>query len=418
MTFVLVDCNNFYANCERVFNPALAGRPIVVLSNNDGCVVARSHESKALGIQMGVPFYQVKGLCDRHRVAVFSSNYTLYGDMSRRVMDTLARFAPEIEIYSIDEAFLRIDVPDQKSLIQRCLEMRQTVLQWTGLPVSVGIGPTKTLAKIANGIAKKQALGVCALLSIQQQDKALFSLPVEAVWGTGRRWQQRLNNLEIFSAAELRAANPHSIRQCLNVMGERIVHELRGGVCLGIEQPEAKQTIACSRSFGQAVTSKADLQEAVSCHAATAARKLRSQGSCTAAISVQLATNRFSRSQPQYSASTVYRFDRPTSDSCQLMRAARQCIAALYRSGYQYQRCGVLLLDLTDNSLEQGHLFASPTSGKSEALMALVDGMNKRWGRHTVFFAAQGIQQTWQTQAKWRSPRYTTSWKELPVARC
>ena len=418
-TFALVDCNNFYASCERVFDPALNGKPVVVLSNNDGCAIARSNEAKALGIKMGAPWHQIKALCDRHQVAVFSSNYTLYGDMSQRVMRCLEEFTPELEVYSIDEAFLKLDGFEYLCVENYAKEIRQSIRQWTGLPVCVGLGPTKTLAKIANHIAKKRTqIGIYDLSDRIRQTAVLPTIDVSDIWGIGPRWAARLKSIGITNALELRDAEPKVIRQQFNVMAERTVLELRGIACLDLEQPQPKQAIACSRSFGRSVYAKAELKEAVSCHAVTAARKLRAQRSKVAAISTFVATSRFQEKQPQHSASTVYHFEMPTNDNRQLISAARRSVEALYREGFEYKKAGVLLLELVPAELEQGHLFAPSFSDENDDLMEVVDRLNERWGRHSVFFASQGIRQSWKTQAKWRSPRYTTAWNELAIARC
>lgn len=418
-TFALVDCNNFYASCERVFAPALNGKAVIVLSNNDGCAIARSNEAKALGIKMGAPWHQIKALCDHHQVAVFSSNYALYGDMSQRVMRCLEEFTPDLEMYSIDEAFLKLDGFEHVDLEDYASKIRQTIDQWTGLPVCVGLGPTKTLAKIANYIAKKRTKkGTYDLSDRIRQTAVLPTIDVSDIWGIGHRWAARLKSMGITNALELRDAEPKIIRQQFSVVAERIVYELRGIACLDLEQPQPKQTIACSRSFGQPVYTNADLKEAVSFHAVTAARKLRAQRSKAAAISTFIATNRFQEKQPQYSASTVHYFEIPTSDDRQLISVARRSIDALYREGFQYKKAGILFLELIPAELEQGHLFAPSIADKSDELMEVVDRLNERWGKSSLFFASQGIRQSWKTQAKWRSPRYTTAWNELAVSRC
>ena len=423
--FALVDVNNFYASCERVFDPKLANRPLAVLSNNDGCLIARSQEVKALGIPMGAPYHQYKPLLQHHKVVVLSSNYALYGDMSRRVMECLATFTPDQEVYSIDECFLGFDGVAHSALPALGQRIRETVGQWTGLPVCVGFGPTKTLAKVANFVAKKRTKdGVFSLCDGMVREAVLPTIPLTEVWGIGSRWAARLKPFGIETAQQLREAEATAIRQTLNVVGERIVYELRGEACLELEQvPPPKQNIMTSRSFGKVVTDKGQLLEAIADYAARAALKLRGQGSRCGGLSVFLKTNRFQKNKPQYSNSCAWSFDVATSDSREIIDAARQCLAALYRPGFAYHKCGVMLLDLVPAAEVQGHLFQASKHQHSDQLMAVVDSLNKRMGRGTVQFAAQGLERgqhrrTWGMRQQWRSPRYTTRWEELVKVRC
>lgn len=421
--FALCDCNHFYVSCERVFRPDLENRPCGVLSNNDGCFVARSPELKALGIPMGAPWHQYKDLCAQHNVAVFSSNYALYGDMSRRVMDCLSTFTPDLEVYSIDEAFLGLDGFSHLNPTDYGQQMRRQVKQWTGIPISVGIGPTKTLAKIANYVAKRRKSGVFDLCEPAVQDALLPTIPVREIWGIGHRRAKRLEPLGIHTAADLRAADATAIRQVLTVAGERIVHELRGGVCLELEDVQPKKNILSSRSFGHLVTQKAPLLEAIADYAARAAYKLRAQGSRCGALSVFLQTNRFHKGEPQYSNSCAWSFDIPASDTREIIHAARACLSALYRPAFRYHKCGVLLLDLAPDILVQGHLFRNPDYQRSDGLMSLVDSLNAAMGKGTLRFAAQGVEKgrhrkTWEMRQQWRSNRYTSRWDELVTVRC
>jgi DNA polymerase V len=416
--FALCDANNFYASCERVFNPALENRPVAVLSNNDGCIIARSNEVKALGIPMGAPWHQYKALCAQHQVTVFSSNYALYGDMSARVMRCLATFTPNIEIYSIDEAFLLLNGFESSHLVRYAEEMRQIVRQWTGIPISVGIGPTKTLAKIANLIAKKRTTsGVFDLCDRTGQDHVLPTITVGEIWGIGRRWAAKLKGLGIHTAADLREAKPAVIRQELNVVGEHIVHELRGIACLELEAIEPKKTLMVSRSFRHLVIAEPILLEAISAYAARASEKLRQQRSHCGGLSVFLQTNQF-RPSPQYKNSCVWSFDCVTNDTREIMHAARRCLSALFKPGFEYHKCGVMLLDIAPDTFIQNNLFQPKDHQRCDALMATIDRINQRMGSGTLRFAAQGMRGDWQMKQQWRSPRYTTRLKELPKVKC
>lgn len=412
--FALVDCNNFYASCERVFNPALNHRPVVVLSNNDGCIVARSNEAKALGIPMGAPLHQYRVLCDKHQVAVFSSNYALYGDMSRRVMECLNTFTPDMEVYSIDEAFLQLDGFVHLDLTAYAATMRRRVYQWTGIPVSIGIGPTKTLAKIANHVAKKRTkTGVFSLLDSQVQQEVLPSIEVGDIWGIGSRWAKKLQGMAIHTADDLSQADPTMIRKALNVVGERIVHELQGTACLSLEAVQPRKNIMCSRSFGKLVTDRTELLEAISSHAARAAEKLRKQNSRAGGVSVFLKTNRFRANELQYYGGETYTFTCPSNDTREIIRAARKGIHALYRQGFRYHKCGVMLLDIAPADVSQPNLFHDSDYERRDQLMQLVDSLNANFGRNAVFFAAQGTKQNWQMRSDRRSHRFTTRWGEL-----
>jgi DNA polymerase V len=417
-TFALVDCNNFYASCERVFNPSLDGKAIVVLSNNDGCVVARSNEAKKLGVPMGAPFHEWKRLCDKKILYAFSSNYALYGDMSKRVMQVLESFCPDIEIYSIDESFLCLDGFLHKDLVQFSMQMRKQVKQWTGIPVSIGIGPTKTLAKIANHIAKKRtAEGVCNLTDAAIRESFLDDFPVEDIWGVGARYAKRLTELNIYTARQLRDANPKMIRLNFSVVMERVVQELRGVSCIPLEEIQPKQQIMSSRSFGKLVTDVEDIEEALSTYAARACLKLRNQQSVAGGLSVFIHTNRFRIGEPQYANSITYQFTEPHNDNGYIIRIAKKCLGQIFRPGYQYQKTGIMLLDLSPESFVQHDLF-SQIKSRSENLMPVLDLINKKFGKDTVFTAAEGIECDWRARCKRMSPKYTTSWLELVRVSC
>ena len=411
----LVDCNNFYASCERVFQPALRGKPVVVLSNNDGCVIARSNEAKALGIGMGDPWHLSKAKFEKAGVVVRSSNYTLYGDMSARVMRTLSEFSSRMEIYSIDEAFLDFTGFD-RDLQSRGQELRRTVFQWTGIPVSVGIAPTKLLAKVANRVAKKSPAsgGVLSLMSSDAQLAALASLELTDLWGVAGRLAKRLEELGISTPLELRKADARFIRERLGVVGERIVLELQGIPCLRMEQltPDRK-SIVCSRSFGRAVQQKHEMEQVVATYAARAAEKMRRQKLATATLVVFVLTNRFKPTDPQYSAQQLVQLPVVTADTGRLIRAARWGLSKIWKDGFRYKKAGVMLLDLGPASQVQADLFHSPDDDLSRARMAALDRLNARFGRDTVCFATSGVKRGWKLRNDYVSSRYTTNWDEL-----
>ena len=408
----LVDCNNFYVSCERVFNPRLEGKPVVVLSNNDGCVVARSNEVKALGVSMGTPLFKLRPLIQQHGIQVFSSNYALYGDLSRRVMEVLGMFTPEVEVYSIDEAFLCLTGLSCEIVAHH---LRLMVKQWTGIPVSVGVATTKTLAKIANHQAKRQG-GVCVL---SDPAPVLAQLPVSDVWGIGRRRTQRLEAQGITTALHLREVDLALIRQLLGIVGVRTVLELRGVACLPLELcPPPRKSCCVSRGFGRPVESLAELKEAIACYGARAAAKLRRDGRVAQTMQVFITTNRFRPQEPQYANSETLVLPYPANDTPTLVRAALGATERLYRPGYEYHKAGVVLLDLSDSAIAQGSLFLDEDRReRAGRLMEAVDSLNQRFGAGTVRWAAEGWQQGWQMRAEWRSPRFTTRWDELVVAR-
>ena len=410
--FALVDCNNFYASCERVFDPSLKKRAIVILSNNDGCIIARSNEAKALGIPMGAPFFQQKAIIKKHNVAVFSSNYQLYGDMSQRIMDTLRLHAPHMEIYSIDEAFLRLDPLQPHDLYEYCKTIRAKVLQWTGVPVSIGIGPTKVLAKVANHVAKKQT-GVFNICSQQAQDEILKTIDVGKIWGIARRWSERLNQIGINKASELRDASPTIIRKHLSVVGERILRELKGQACIDLESIQPRKTIMSSKSFGNLITNKRPIEEALANYTARACEKLREQNSRAQAVYVFIQTNGFRETGRQYNNGLTYTLTTPTSDTRLIIKAAKLCLSRIYKQGYRYKKTGVMLTGLIPTSLEQKQLFVDFNHHASDHLMDIVDRINKSYGPDTLFLGAQGVTQEWKMRCVLRSQRYTTQWDEL-----
>jgi DNA polymerase V len=405
----LVDANNFYVSCERVFDPRLRGKPVVVLSNNDGCIVARSNEVKALGIPMGAPVHQVRDLIQAHNIQVYSSNYTLYGDLSRRVMQTLEQFSPDVEVYSIDEAFVVLS-GDVAAIAQ---ELRATVLQWTGIPASVGVATTKTLAKVANHLAK-QGSGVCML---SDPTPMLAELPVGEIWGIGHRLSHRLQLHGILTALQLRDVELPWIQQLMGIVGVRLVQELRGISCLPLELcPMPRKSCCVSRSFGRPVEWLSDLKEAVATYGARAAAKVRRDDLRASVVTVFITTNRFKPDEPQYSNSAVVQLHQPANDTFTLVQASLRAVEQLYRPGYQYKKAGVLLTELSPTALVQWDLFSDPAQQERRgALMRTVDSLNQQFGAGTVFCAAEGVKKEWGMRAERRSPCYTTRWKELMV---
>ena len=411
--FALVDCNNFYASCERVFNPKLEGRPVVVLSNNDGCVVARSNEAKALKIGMGVPAFEVADLIKKHDIQVFSSNYTLYADMSRRVMETLATFTPEIEIYSIDEAFLNL-AGFEPPLADYGRQIRRTVKRWTGMPVSIGIAGTKTLAKIANHLAKHSAQfdGVLDLTASANLEPVLAGVPLEKVWGIGIRWAIKLKKAGLKTALDLSRADVSWIRNRFGVMGVRTVYELQNSRCYPLENnPPARQSIVVSRMFGTPVESVEQLKEAAATYASRAGEKLREHKLAVNLQTVFVTTSRFIKNK--YFNSHTVAFETATNDTTELIRAALSSIERLYRKNCKFKKCGVVLLGLVSQDRIQRNLFDETDREKSRRLMRAVDAVNARVDS-PIYWAAEGLSKDWHVKFRRRSKRFTTCWDELP----
>lgn len=422
--FALIDCNNFYVSCERVFDPKLEGRPVVVLSNNDGCIVARSPEVKALGIPMGAPWFKQQNLAQKHRIVALSSNYALYGDLSDRVMHILAEASPAHEVYSIDECFCDWSRLYGVDLVSYGQIVRRRIHRWVGLPVCVGLAPTKTLAKLANHIAKKrpQYDGVFDFTAFAERNRAalLESIPVGEVWGVGHRLEARLQAQGIATVRALRDADIRMIRARYGVVLERTVRELRGESCLPLEAVAARKQILCSRSFGQRVEDLPSLREAVTAYTARAAEKLRRQGSAAGAVQAFVETNRFN-DEPRYSAQRTIPLTTPTADTMRLLKAALAGLAAIYQPGYRYQKAGVMLLDLQPAGTVQLDAFtdagAEAHAPKRTRLMETVDAINRQRGRGSVRWAGEGYAKPWALKSEHRTPRYTTCWKELAVAR-
>jgi DNA polymerase V len=410
--FALVDCNNFYASCERVFNPFLRHKPVIVLSNNDGCVVARSNEAKSFGIPMGVPFFEVKGIVQKNNVQVLSSNYTLYGDMSRRVMMTLAELAPEMEIYSIDEAFLSFDGLEDPRLESVALDLVRSVRQRTGIPVSIGVSPTKTLAKVANHIAKKTRKDGVFVLRSEDVDEHLRELPVREIWGIGRKLSELLNRHGFMTAYDLKNAPDGWVRKTMGVVGLRTVMELRGESCIRMNSaPIARKTLICSRSFGRAVGSRKELEEAVASYAADAGERLRSDGLLAGHVQVWLEEAPFKAGR---TCSGGERLDPPTADTAGFIAAGQRILAALFREGKSYRKAGIVLLDLCVQGDEPADLYRPGyTGGRRQKLMETMDLWNGTTSAPRIAFAAEGVVKGWSMRQDLRSARFTTRWSEI-----
>ena len=417
----LVDCNNFYASCERVFNPSLVGKPVIVLSNNDGCVVARSNEAKALGISAGVPLFEIKDIVLKNGVSVFSSNYTLYGDMSNRVMATLRDFSPCVEIYSIDEAFLCFDGLESIGMLSHATKMRQTVIRNTGIPVSVGIATTKTLTKIANRIVKKRPKlnGVLFLQDELYVRRALQITDIEDVWGVGRRYAKKLRYYGINTAYDLTLKSDSWIRKELSVVGLRMVKELRGEPCHDLEMlRKTKKSIVTSRSFGSLIKEYKELEEAVSNFAASCAAKLRNEGSVCTFVTVFVTTNPFREKDPQYHNSRTSTLQTPSSYTLDIIAAALSGLKDIYINGYNYKKAGVMVSGITPASHIQLDLFSTKNIDKENSLMKTLDMLNNRYGRNALQVASQGYSATWKLKQEKISPSYTTNIEDIIVANC
>ncbi len=415
----LVDCNNFYASCERVFNPLLEGKPIVVLSNNDGCVIARSQEAKDLEIWMGAPTFQIRELVEQHDVQVFSSNYTLYGDMSARVMQTLREFSPNVEVYSIDEAFLDANglpaggLPD--NLHAWGSRLRTTVRKNVGIPVGVGIGPTKTLAKVANWVAKKHPAykkGGVFVLDGGNREEVLEHFPIGEVWGIGRKHAERLKQKGVCTALKFTELPEAWVKQHMSVVGLRLQRELKGIPCLSLElMAQTKQNICTSRSFAEMIEDVELIKEAVSTHASRCAFKLRRDGSCAGAITVFLHTNRFKVNDLQYANAQTLLLPQASSDSTVLVKAALKGLNMIYKEGYRYKKAGIIVSQIVPRRQVQQDLFACTEEKKD--LMKIIDKLNDRYGQEKVRVASLGYSKGWHLRREHLSPCYTTCLKEI-----
>ena len=416
--FALVDCNNFYASCEKLFRPDLKDTPVVVLSNNDGCVVARSREAKLLGIKMGVPVFQIKAEMQRHGILAFSSNYALYADLSSRVMRTLEEMAPRVEVYSIDEAFLDLTgIESAVSLVEFGQQVRERIGHWIGITVCVGIAPTKTLAKLANHAAKKYPAtqGVVDLTNPDRQRRLLALVPVDDVWGVGKRLSKRLNALGITTALDLANASPRAIRDQFSVVLERTVRELNGESCIELEEiTPTKKQIVCSRSFGVKVTHFELLREAICEYATRATEKLRKEQQQAKVMTVFIRTSPFKDNEPQYSNSASGELLIPSCDTRDFIELANHLLKRIWKDGFRYAKAGVMLSDFYDPGMFQPGLFDDvSTRSNSQQLMSVLDTINQS-GAGKVFFAGQGTKKDWSMKREHLSPAYTTRWDQLP----
>lgn len=412
----LVDCNNFYVSCERVFDPSLEGKPVAVLSNNDGCIISRSNEVKALKIPMGAPGFKYEALIRKHGGTLVSSNYALYGDMSRRVMEVLSKFSPELEIYSIDEAFLGLNGFRIRDLEEYGQKIRKTVFKWTGIPVSVGISHTKTLAKVANHYSKRYSgyRGCLVLLDAERIEQALTQLPVLDIWGIGRQYDKFLRQNKIENAWQLRNAPEQFIDHYMTSVGHKTVLELQGFSCLDMDEtPSPKKSIVCSKSFGKQVSDLHELEEAVSTYVTRASEKLRTQHSVAGQMMVFLATNRF-KEGPQYNNSAQTTLSPPSAYTPDLIKTALNLLQDIHLPGFEYKKAGVMFAEIMDeddvplNLIETNYL-----DDERSTLIRTVDRINRNLGRDTVFYASSGVKKEWEMKRARLSPCYTTRWSDL-----
>jgi len=417
-SIALIDCNSFYASCERIFNPKLLGKPIVVLSNNDGCIITRSAEAKALGIKMGEPYFKAKKIIEKNNVKVFSSNYSLYGDISQRVMEILLGFSPEVEIYSIDEAFLNFKGFKNHELLTYCKHIRQTIKQWVGIPVSIGVGSTKTLSKIANHLAKKEAdyEGICILKGDEKIEEALNRIEIGDVWGIGRRLSKFLRNYEVRTAKQFAFLDRRWIRKNMGVVEEKIQLELCGVSCLDLELlPSPKKSCCVSRSFSRPIEKIEELQESIANYGSRVAEKIREEGLIAQSMSIFVLTNHFNKKEKQYSSSIKLQLDYPTSDSKLIVKRAVEGIKRIYKEGYRYKKTGIILYELHSSSSVRGLLdYDKP---RTDSLMRSLDEINYRYGSATLRLAAEGIRRSWHMRREKVSPCYTTSFDQLMIVK-
>ena len=416
--FALIDCNSFYASCEQVFRPDLRGKPVIVLSNNDGCAIAMSKEAKALGIKPFEPYFKMSAACAANGVQVFSSNYTLYGDMSARVVQTLARYAADIEVYSIDEVFVR-PLSIFGTLQEYGQQMRQAVWKEVRIPVGVGMASTKTLAKLANRAAKKiNSLNyVCVVENEIQREWLLKQVPVGDVWGVGGRISAKLNSMGIVSAYDLSRANTKHLRENFSVVLERTIEELNGISCLDLEEiPPQKKQIYCTRSFGEKTESLDEILQATSSYASRAAEKLRKQTHYAKTMHVFLQTSAYD--EKSILKNTTIQLPYPTDDTRIIVKYARFAVSKLYEEGYRFQKSGIGLIEIVDKRFVQGDIFHQGQSEKSDLVMGVIDSINRKYGKGTVLTAAEGVEKRWAMKQEHKSPAYTTRWDELPRVRC
>ncbi len=409
----LIDCNSFYVSCERLFNPKINDKPVVVLSNNDGCVISRSTEAKKIGIKMGEPYFKVKELVKRNNVYIFSSNYALYGDISRRVMKTLKSFSDKIEIYSIDEAFVDLSHIGENEVENYGKEIRKRILKWTGIPTSVGISNTKTLSKVANHIAKKNKTGVTYLK--ENIDESLKNFHISDIWGVGKQLSKLYIKNGIDTAYKLKNISNSWVKKSTNVLGAKTVMELRGVSCINLETQETKRKSCCvSRSFGKKVTSLEKLKESITTHCLNAAEKIRNDNQTARAITIYIRTSPFDKNRKYYSNSISIDLPISTSNSLELVKKAIDGLKKIYKCGYFYQKAGIVLSKLNENSEKEFNLLAPIMENKSQTLMKAIDFTNAKYGRNAISIAQAGINNTWKMRKKYSSKIDTASFDFLP----
>lgn len=416
--FALVDCDSFFCNCERLFREDLKKRPVIVLSNNDGCAVARTNEAKALGIEMGAPYFKIREICEKNKVAVFSSNFSLYTNISSRVMNTLKKLSPRLQVYSVDEAFL--DLTGIDNPLRYCHMIKQTIESQIGIPISIGIGSTKGLCKAACFWAKKnpEEKGVVSLLEKEGQDLVLGQMPVEKIWGIANGRGLKLRQIKINTAKEFRDyKNDHLIQSILTKVGRQIQDELREIMTFSISDHfQKKKEIMSSRSFGKAVYDKNVLAQSIATHASEVAEELRKQGSVCHEVSIYIRTNPFKENTVQYGKSSYWRFETPTNNTFKIIKAALQCLDQIYVWGLEYQKSGVSVTRLQDHSEYEMGLFESCDSTEEKIIMSTMDRINFTEGPRTIYSMACGVNnREWKMNRNYKSPRYTTAWDELPT---
>jgi len=419
--YALVDCNNFYASCERVFQPDLENKPVGILSNNDGCIVALSNELKKLNIPRGTPAFKINHLIKKHDIKILSSNYALYGDMSARVMKTLSQFTPDLEIYSIDEAFLSLKGFEYLDLTEYGKKIRKTVLQWTGIPTSIGIGPSKTLAKIAARVAKKYKNygGVFNIIKHPKMENILKSVEVGKVWGVGPRYAKMLKKNGINNAYELSQAPDKWVQKRMTIVGLKTAKELRGISCIDLEMDiDPKKEIVSSRSFGSPVTELSDLQEAAASYCVRAVEKLREENQVASQIMVYLTTNRFRQNDPQYANYAIAYLPLPSAYTPDFLHAVKRVLKSIYREGYKYKKVGVMISDIMHQSKAPLDFF-EPTylDDRRKIIMDCFDMINKKWGSNTLTYINTNTDKKWKMKREKLSPGFTTNWNELPIVK-
>ena len=412
----LIDCNSFYVSCERLFKPSLIKKPVIVLSNNDGCIISRSSEAKALGIKMGEPYFKAKKIIAKNNIYVFSCNYSLYGDISRRVMKTLKHFAPEMETYSIDEAFLNLTIIPDEEILQFGKKIRETILQWVGIPTSIGIATTKTLSKIANHIAKKEKSGIVSLINKKNIDHILKKIEIRDVWGVGRQLSKFYINNGIFNANQLKNVSNHWIKKNSNVLSSRTAMELRGVSCIALEIAQSKRKSCCvSRSFGKKVERLQELKESITNHCLNAAEKIRSESLLTKSITIFIRTSPFQKMEIHYSNSKTIDFPIATDNSIEIVKSAIFGLKSIFKKGYKYQKSGIVLSGLCESKSYNNNLFFSTKDKKAKDLMRSIDRTNFRYGHSTLSLAVAVSNKKWKTKRQHSSKIDTANFDCLPI---